>query len=44
MEFSLLMTDIPVYLSCMSEMLKNAIVINENVRCTFLFVLGIEIM
>ena len=43
MEFGLLMTDIPVYISCKFEMniLKIALVISENVRIAFLYVLRI---
>ena len=43
LEFRLLMRDIPVYLSCKFEMyiLKIALVISENVRIAFLYVLSI---
>ena len=43
MEFGLLMTDIPVYISCKFKMyiFKNAQVISENVRIAFLYVLSI---
>ena len=44
MKFGLLMTDIPVYVSCKFEMyiFKIALVISENVRIAFLYVLSIE--
>ena len=40
MEFGLLMTDIPVYVSCKFEMyiLKIALVISENVHIAFLYI------
>ena len=43
MEFGLLMTDIPVYVSCKFEIynFKIALVISENVRIAFLYVLSI---
>ena len=45
MEFGLLMTDIPVYMyvSCKFEMyiIKFVLVISENVRIAFLYVLSI---
>ena len=43
MEFGLLMTDIPIYISCIFEIyiFKIAIVISENVRIAFLCVLSI---
>ena len=43
MEVGLLMTDIPVYVSCKFEMyiIKIALVISENVRIAFLYVLSI---
>ena len=43
MELGLLMTDIPVYASCKFKMyiFKNALVISENVRIAFLYVLSI---
>ena len=43
MEFGLLMTDIPVNISCKSVMyiFKIALVISENVRIAFLYVLSI---
>ena len=43
MEFDLLMTDIPLYVSCKFEMyvFKIALVIIENVRIAFLYVLSI---
>ena len=43
MEFGLLMTDIPVYVSCKFEMniFKIALVISKNVRIAFLYVLSI---
>ena len=43
MEFGLLMTDIPVYVSFKFEMctFKIALVISENVRIAFLYVLSI---
>ena len=43
MEFGLLMTDIPVDISCKFEMFisKFALVISENVRIAFLYVLSI---
>ena len=43
MEFGLLMTDIPVYISCKFELyiFKIALVISENVRIAFLYVLSI---
>ena len=43
MEFGLLVTDIPVYVPCKFEMyiFKVALVINENVRIAFLYVLSI---
>ena len=43
MEFGLLMTDILVYVSCKFEIhiLKIALVISENVRIAFLYVLSI---
>ena len=43
MEFGLLMTDIPVYVSCKFEMyiFKVALVISENVCIAFLYVLSI---
>ena len=45
MEFGLLMTDIPVYVSCKFEMyiIKIVLVISENVRIAFLYVLSIVI-
>ena len=45
MEFGLLMTDIPVYVSWKFELyiLKIALVISENVRIAFLYVLSIHI-
>ena len=44
MEFDQLMTDIPVYVSCKFEMyiFKIALVISENVRIAFLYVLSID--
>ena len=46
MEFSLLMTDILVYVSCKFDMyiFKIALVISENVRIAFLYVLSIVLM
>ena len=43
LEFCLLMRDIPVYVSCKFEMyiFKIALVISENVRIAFLYVLSI---
>ena len=43
MEFGLLMAGIPVYVTCELEMyiIKIALVISENVRVTFLYVLSI---
>ena len=43
MEFGLLMTDRPVYVSCKFEMyiFKIALVISENVCIAFLYVLSI---
>ena len=43
MEFGLLMTDIPVYISCKFVMyiFKITLVISENVRIVFLYVLSI---
>ena len=43
MEFGLKMTDIPVYVSCKFEMhsFKIVLVISENVRIAFLYVLSI---
>ena len=43
MELSLLVTDIPVYVPCKFEMyiFKVALVISENVRIAFLYVLSI---
>ena len=43
MEFGLLMTDIPVYVSCKFEMyiIKIVLVISENVRIAFLYVMSI---
>ena len=43
MEFGLLMTDIPVYVSCKLEMyiFKIALVISENVCIAFLYELSI---
>ena len=43
MEFGLLMTDIPVYVSCKFEMyiFKTALVISENKCTAFLYVLSI---
>ena len=43
LEFGLLMTDIPVYVSCKFKMyiFKIALVISENVRMAFLYVLSI---
>ena len=43
MEFGLLMTDIPVYVPCKFKMyiFKIALVISENVRIAFLYVLSI---
>ena len=43
MEFGQLMTDIPVYISCKFVMyiLKIALVISENVRIAFRYVLSI---
>ena len=45
MEFGLLMTDIPVYVPCQFEMniIKITLVISENVRIVFLYVLSISI-
>ena len=45
MEFGQLMTDIPIYVSCKFEMyiFKIALVISENVRIAFLYVLSIFI-
>ena len=44
MVFGLLMTDIPVYISCKFVMyiFKIALVISENVRIAFLYVLSIQ--
>ena len=44
LEFSLLMRDIPVYVSCKFEMyiIKIALVISENVRIAFHYVLSID--
>ena len=44
-EFGRLMTDIPVYVSCKLGMyrFKIALVINENVRIAFLYVLSIHV-
>ena len=43
-EFGLLMTDIPVYVSCKFEMyiFKIALVISENVCIAFIYVLSID--
>ena len=43
LEFGLLMRDIPVYVSCKFEMyiIKIALVISENIRIAFLYVLSI---
>ena len=45
MEFGLLMTDIPVYISCNFQMyiFKIALVISENVCIAFLYVLSISV-
>ena len=44
MEFGLIVTDIPVYVPCKFEMyiFKVALVISENVRIAFLYVLSID--
>ena len=46
MEFGLLMTDIPVYVSCKFKMyiFRIVLVIGENVRIAFLYVLSISIL
>ena len=43
MEFGLLMREIPIYISCKFEMyiFKIALVISENLRIAFLYVLSI---
>ena len=45
MEFDLLLTDIPVYVSCKFEMyiFKIALVISENECIAFLYVMSIHI-
>ena len=46
MKFCILVTDIPVYVPCKFEMyiFKVALVISENVRIAFLYVLSIYIL